>query len=95
MTTIWELTMNLKTWTSSTTVDSKRKKMIASGDPKRVAHDVHYASGYFRAAFAAANDGTLVYVSGAIVPTSRVNWFDRSGKVLSENVTALGALWVL
>jgi serine/threonine protein kinase len=49
------------------------------GEPRRLGDDVYYDRGFFRAAFAAADDGTLVYGTGS-PPQPKLTWVDRSGK---------------
>jgi Tol biopolymer transport system component len=58
------------------------KKLELVGEPVRIADNVHYDSGFFRAVFGAADDGTIVYASGGGTGTANLTWFDRTAKQL-------------
>lgn len=50
------------------------------GEPVTIADKVRYEKGFFRAIFAVAGDGTLVYQRGGAQTQSELIWFDRAGK---------------
>lgn len=58
------------------------KKLTLNGEPRRVAEGVFYETAYYRAAFAAADDGTLIYAPGSRSSLRRLTYFDRAGKQL-------------
>ena len=58
------------------------KKLELVGEPVRIAENVHYDSGFFRAVFGASDNGTVVYSSGGGSGLARLTSFDRSGKQL-------------
>ncbi len=60
------------------------RKHALSGEPKRLAENVHYESGFFRAAFGTADDGTLVFAPTAGSAEKQLTWVDRSGKPLGK-----------
>src|SRR5712691_1184624 len=55
-----------------------------SGEPIRIAENVANDPGYFRAAFAAANDGTMAYLTGDGAVERRLLWYDRNGKEIGS-----------
>jgi len=57
-------------------------KLEISGEPIKLADDVHYEAGFFRGVFAAGGDATVVYHPGGIDPREQLTWIDRSGKEL-------------
>jgi Tol biopolymer transport system component len=59
-------------------------KLEFTGDPLPVTQDIQYAADFFRAIFAASNDGTLVYATGAADTKSVMHEYDRSGKDLAQ-----------
>ena len=71
------------------------KKLDLVGEPVRIAENVHYDSGFFRAVFGASDNGTVVYSSGGGSGLARLTSFDRSGKKLgtigesSENILSI------
>jgi serine/threonine protein kinase len=56
------------------------KKLTVSGEPRRIAEGVFYEPTYYRGAFAAADDGTLVYAPGSRSSLRRLAMLDRTGK---------------
>jgi eukaryotic-like serine/threonine-protein kinase len=60
------------------------RKLKLGGDPIRVAEDVTYDSGFFRAAVGASTEGTLAYCTGSSIDTTQLAWYDRTGKRLSS-----------
>ena len=62
-------------------------RLEPGGEPFILAADVpHFSSdaiGTGRGQFAASRDGVVVYMSQAMVPTTRLTWFDRAGKELN------------
>ena len=59
-------------------------KLELTGDPVPIAQNVQYFSGYFRALFAASDDGTLVYASTAPETKATLHFYDRTGKQLEQ-----------
>jgi Tol biopolymer transport system component len=56
------------------------KKLTLTGEPQRIAGGVFFDQDYFRAAFAAADDGTLLYAPGTTTPLRSLRYLDRAGK---------------
>ena len=54
-------------------------RLELTGDPVPLAEGVQYASGFFRAAFAASDNGLLAYHSSSSSVSSKLFWMDRSG----------------
>jgi eukaryotic-like serine/threonine-protein kinase len=55
-----------------------------TGEPVPLAEGVQYDVGFFRGNFSASDDGMLIYAAGSAETTTRLRWFDRSGKSLGE-----------
>jgi Tol biopolymer transport system component/tRNA A-37 threonylcarbamoyl transferase component Bud32 len=55
-----------------------------SGDPVPVAEGVQYEPAYFRGAFAASDNGVVLYAVGLGGVKTQLRWFDRAGKPTSE-----------
>ena len=55
-----------------------------SGDPVPVAEGVQYEPAYFRGAFAASDNGVVLYAVGLGGVKTQLRWFDRMGKPTSE-----------
>jgi len=58
------------------------ERLVLEGEAVRIADEVLYDAGVWRAVFTASENGLLAYQPGAEVPGSQLTWFDRSGKVL-------------
>jgi tRNA A-37 threonylcarbamoyl transferase component Bud32/WD40 repeat protein len=59
-------------------------KARLSGDPLPVAEGVQYEPAYFRGAFAASENGVVLYAVGLGGVKTQLRWFDRTGKPTSE-----------
>ena len=59
-------------------------KARLSGDPVPVAEGVQYEPAYFRGAFAASENGVVLYAVGLGGVKTQLRWFDRAGKPTSE-----------
>ncbi len=57
-------------------------RLRLSGEPVSILKDVRYQPYRWYGVFAASQTGVLVYQSGAALESSRLTWFDRSGKRL-------------
>jgi len=57
-------------------------KLTLTGEPRRIAEGVFYEPTYYRAAFSAADDGTLIYAPGSRSALRRLTFLDRAGKQL-------------
>jgi serine/threonine protein kinase/Tol biopolymer transport system component len=55
-----------------------------AGDPVVVSNRVRYDAGVWRAVFSASLNGMLVYQSGASALGTRLQWRDRTGKLMGE-----------
>ncbi len=53
---------------------------LLSGSPVRIASDVLVIAGAAKAAFSAANDGTLIYLRGFSTLDASLAWLDRDGR---------------
>jgi hypothetical protein len=59
-------------------------KGTTSGEPQIVAHQVGFLPATYWGAFAAAENGTVVYNATAGASLSVLTWFDRSGRELGH-----------
>ncbi len=55
-------------------------RLRLAGDPVPIADGVVYDTSYFRGAFAASQNGVLVYATGGSGTKKRLAWYDRGGK---------------
>jgi serine/threonine protein kinase len=62
--------------------DPDRLEFIA--DPTPIAQNVQYEQRFFRALFSVSSEGTLVYRTGVVDPTSTLTWLDRAGKEIAS-----------
>jgi Tol biopolymer transport system component len=60
------------------------EKLELTGEPRRVAENVTYDSGFFRSAFAASESGDLAYFTGAAMNSAQIVALDRKGKELRK-----------
>ena len=58
--------------------DPERRKL--TGDPVSLEESILYDPGFFRAAFAASDNGVLVYATGNREARASLAWYDRAGK---------------
>ena len=58
------------------------QKLRLTGDPVALAQDVRYQPYRWNGVFAVSQTGLLIYQTGPAVETSRLVWFDRSGRSL-------------
>ena len=64
--------------------DPEARKL--TGDPVSLEESLLYDAGYFRAAFAASENGVLVYASGSRETKAPLVWYDRAGKPMGGPV---------
>ena len=64
--------------------DPKARKL--TGDPVSLEESILYDAGFFRAAFAASENGVLVYASGSRETKAPLVWYDRGGKPIGGPV---------
>ena len=63
--------------------DAGSRRLVGEAVP--VAEGVHYDPGFFRGAFAASDDGVLLYAQGVVGSlATRLTWVDRAGKPIGE-----------
>jgi hypothetical protein len=62
--------------------DPGSRKLL--GDPRPLAEGVQYDTAYFRGAFAASENGLLLYGTGTGAVKAQLRWFDRSGQPVGE-----------
>ncbi len=61
------------------------ERLELAGEPVPIADQVNYDTGYFRAVFAASEDGLLAYQTGATGDAgAQLAWVDRQGHTMSE-----------
>ena len=68
-------------------------KLQMTGDPTPLAEQINYRAGGADCAFAASQNGTLVYSAGDAATEVQLIWFDRSGKVVGTLGTPASQLW--
>jgi Tol biopolymer transport system component len=57
-----------------------------TGDPISLEESILYDPGFFRAAFAASENGVLVYATGSREAKAALSWYDRAGKPIGAPI---------